>query len=116
MLQNVKTQDDIERLIRKINIANVDLKIDIRLEQIARLVALDPFTADHCGETRLRREMENVLALEQRFLTGADGERPMTFKRKASGADRIGGQRVSVRKKSTGVPANRTNSRILSAE
>jgi hypothetical protein len=60
--------------------------------------------------------MEKLLALEQRLLTGADGERPMTFKRKAPGADRIGGQRVSVRKKSTRVTANRTNSRILSTE
>jgi hypothetical protein len=60
--------------------------------------------------------MEKVLALEQRLLTRADGERPMTFKRKTPGADRVGGQRKSVRKKSAGVTANRTESWILSAE
>jgi hypothetical protein len=60
--------------------------------------------------------MENVLALEQRFLTGADGERPMTFKRKTPWADRIGGERISVRKETARVTANRANPGILGTE
>ncbi len=60
--------------------------------------------------------MKKLLALEQLLLTRADGERPMTFKREAPRTDRIGGERVSVRKETAGVTANRANSRILSAE
>src|ERR1700735_1877686 len=91
-------------------------EVDIRLEQVARLIALDPFTADERGQARLGREMQKLLTLEQRLLSCADGERPMTFKRKTPGADRISGQRVSVRKETAGVTTNRTISGILSAE
>jgi DNA primase catalytic subunit len=78
---------EIERLIRKSHVADIDAEVDIRLEQVAGLIALDPFTADERGQVRLRREMEKLRTLEQRLLTCADGERPMTFKRKIPGAD-----------------------------
>jgi hypothetical protein len=116
VLQNVETEDEIERLVRKIDVADIDAEVDIRLEQIARLIALDPFTADEWREAGLGREMEKLLAFEQWLLTGADGEGPMTFKRETPWADRISGQWVSIRKKTAGMATNRTMSRILSAE
>jgi hypothetical protein len=54
--------------------------------------------------------MEKLLALEQWLLTGADGERPMTFKRKTPGADRISGQGVSIRKETASDTERRTTS------
>ena len=69
----------VERMIGKTDVADVDAKVDVGLEQIASLIALDPFLADVGGQARLGREVENVLALENGLLVGADGERPMTL-------------------------------------
>ena len=103
-------------MIREIYVADVYAKIDVRLEKIACLIALDPFTTDEGGQTWLWREMKKLLTLKQRLLTCANSKRPVTLKRKAPGANRIGGQRISVRKEAPGVTTNRANSGILSAE
>ena len=66
-------------MIGKIDVADVDAKVDVVLVQIASLIALDPFLTDVCGQARLGREVENVLVLKNGLLVGADGERPMTL-------------------------------------
>jgi SAM-dependent methyltransferase len=54
--------------------------------------------------------VEHVLALENGLLIGADGERPMTLQRKAGGAERISGERKSVRIKWPRIAADRAMS------
>lgn len=82
VLQNVKAQDQVERMIGKIDVADINSQVDVRLEEIAGLIGLDPFLADIGGQARLGREVEHVLALENGLLVGADGGRPMTRERK----------------------------------
>jgi hypothetical protein len=60
--------------------------------------------------------MEKLLALEYRFLIGADGKRSMALDGKASRTNCISGEGKSVRKKATGMTTNRAMPGIVCAE
>jgi hypothetical protein len=61
VLKNMKAEDQVERMVGKVDVADIDALVDVSLEQIAGLVALDPLPADICGQARLGCEVENVL-------------------------------------------------------